>query len=87
MNMQTIVADLLKTGLTQVQLAALANCSQSTVSSLYRGARGKRVSKCLADQLMIVHERYCKQLTPMSCGLSNHELGGKSALNEAQGAA
>jgi predicted transcriptional regulator len=59
MNPQTIVADILATGLTQTQLAKLVPCSQSQISSLLTGARGNRISKEIGDSLERLHVELC----------------------------
>ncbi|SIO50784.1 hypothetical protein SAMN05444172_2608 [Burkholderia sp. GAS332] len=61
MDTQNIVSELLGTGLTQVELAALAGCSQPTISAFRLGARGKRVSKEIGDRLAALHAERCRR--------------------------
>jgi transcriptional regulator with XRE-family HTH domain len=44
MNAQSIIAELMQRGLTQKEIERRSGVDQSTVSSLYTGKRGKRVS-------------------------------------------
>lgn len=59
MNPQTTVAEILATGLTQMQLASLVPCSQAAVSSLLTGVRGNRISKQIGDRLEAIHSERC----------------------------
>jgi hypothetical protein len=64
MNPQITVAEILATGLTQTQLAALVPCSQTAVSSLLTGVRGGRISKQIGDRLEEIHSERCPPLKP-----------------------
>ncbi|WP_415750381.1 helix-turn-helix domain-containing protein [Burkholderia sp. BCC1988] len=55
MDIQKSVADLLNSGLTQAQLAALVPCSQSLISALLNGTRGSRASFRIVDKLTKLH--------------------------------
>ncbi|MDE1139936.1 MAG: helix-turn-helix transcriptional regulator [Paraburkholderia tropica] len=44
MNAQTIIAELLRRGLTQKEIERRCGVDQSTVSAIHTGRRGKRVS-------------------------------------------
>jgi predicted transcriptional regulator len=59
MSPQTTVAEILASGLTQMELASLVPCSQSAVSSLLTGARGARISKRIGDRLEEIHFERC----------------------------
>lgn len=59
MDPQIIVSNLLATNLTQAKLAELVPCSQSLISSLITGARGKRISKNIGDRLEELHAELC----------------------------
>jgi transcriptional regulator with XRE-family HTH domain len=59
MQIPEIIADLQRSGLTQVQIAERAGLAQSTVSQLASGARGKRVSVQTSDALMAVWRAVC----------------------------
>lgn len=61
MNTQTIVLELLKSGLTQTELAKLAGCAQPTISAFRLGVRGKRVSKEIGDRLFALHAERCRE--------------------------
>lgn len=61
MTPKTTVAEILATGLTQIELAGLVPCSQSAISSLLTGARGDRISKALGDRLEAIHLERCKK--------------------------
>jgi transcriptional regulator with XRE-family HTH domain len=56
MDTQKIVAELLESGLSQQALGKAAGCSQSTISALKSGERGKRISKALGDRLQAMHK-------------------------------
>lgn len=59
MSYQTKITEIVATGLTQVQLAAIVPCSQSAISSLHTGKRGNRISKFLGDRLDEIHRERC----------------------------
>lgn len=44
MNAQTIIAELLRRGMTQKEIERRSGVDQSTVSAIHTGRRGKRVS-------------------------------------------
>jgi len=55
MDIQKITAELIATGLTQEALAALANCSQPTISAFLKGSRGSRPSLAIGKRLLELH--------------------------------
>jgi hypothetical protein len=59
MTYQITVDEILATGLTQAQLASIVPCSQTAISSLRTGLRGKRISKFLGDRLDQIHKERC----------------------------
>jgi len=63
MDSQKTVSALLATGLTQIELAALVPCGQSTISSLKNGTRGVRISHKLACRLEAVYDAVCGETT------------------------
>lgn len=56
MDIQKITSDLIKTGLTQQELATLAKCSQPTISGFLRGTRGARPSLEIGQRLLSLHK-------------------------------
>jgi predicted transcriptional regulator len=59
MDTQKITSDLIKSGLTQQQLADLVPCGQSTIAAYLAGTRGARPSKVIGDRLEQLHEERC----------------------------
>ncbi|KAB1593824.1 helix-turn-helix domain-containing protein [Burkholderia cepacia] len=55
MEIQIAITDLLRSGLTQAQLAGMIPCSQSLVSALLNGARGARTSHKIASRIIELH--------------------------------
>lgn len=55
MDWKKVIADLLDSGMTQVQIAAKCGVSQSSVSDLYRGA-SKKPSFEFGSKLMELHK-------------------------------
>lgn len=55
MDIQKITAELIATGLTQEALAALAKCSQPTISAFLKGSRGSRPSLTIGNRLLELH--------------------------------
>ncbi|WP_223996488.1 helix-turn-helix domain-containing protein [Burkholderia gladioli] len=55
MNAQTLIADLMRSGLTQMEIERRSGVDQSTVSGLYTGKRGKRVSYEVVKKLETLH--------------------------------
>lgn len=58
MNWTSIIQDLLDSGLTQAQLAELADTGQSHISGLLRGER-KQPGWALGDRLLALHRERC----------------------------
>ena len=56
MNAQTLIADLMRSGLTQMEIERRSGVDQSTVSGLYTGKRGKRVSYEVMSKLTALHD-------------------------------
>lgn len=56
---QHYVNSLLDLGWTQQYLAGEAECSQSVISALSRGKRGKRTSYELVERLKMLYEQHC----------------------------
>jgi len=59
MDTQKITSDLIKSGLTQQQLADLVPCGQSTIAAYLAGTRGSRPSKFIGDRLEELHAERC----------------------------
>jgi transcriptional regulator with XRE-family HTH domain len=59
MDTQKITSDLLKSGLTQQELADLVPCGQSTIAAYLAGTRGSRPSKFIGDRLEELHAERC----------------------------
>lgn len=59
MDWKELIGDLLATGLTQRQLAALCNCGQSTIADIHRGATGEP-KHALGERLRALHKKMCK---------------------------
>lgn len=55
MNFQTLIADLMRAGLTQMEIERRSGVDQSTVSAIYTGRRGRRVSYDVASRLQALH--------------------------------
>ena len=62
MDTQKITSDLIKSGLTQQQLADLVPCGQSTIAAYLAGTRGSRPSKLIGDRLEALHAERCPDL-------------------------
>jgi len=62
MNPQAIISDLMKSGLTQMEIERRTGVDQSTISGLYTGKRGKRVSFDVANKLANLHAELLCQL-------------------------
>ncbi|WP_186139337.1 helix-turn-helix domain-containing protein [Burkholderia gladioli] len=56
MNAQSIISDLMAAGLTQMEIERRSGVDQSTVSGLYTGKRGKRVSYEVISKLQALHD-------------------------------
>jgi transcriptional regulator with XRE-family HTH domain len=55
MDTQTIVKEILGTGVTQDELAERANCSQALISAYLNGKRGSRPTYEIGARLMDIH--------------------------------
>lgn len=58
MDWKSIIADLRSdelAGMTQVEIAEAAGCSQALVSDLSRGQRGRRLSHGIGERLLALH--------------------------------
>lgn len=55
MNAQAMIADLMGAGLTQMEIERRSGVDQSTVSGLYTGKRGRRVSYEVVSKLQALH--------------------------------
>jgi predicted transcriptional regulator len=64
MDTQKITSDLIKSGLTQQQLADLVPCGQSTIAAYLAGTRGARPSKQIGDRLEQLHAERCLPMKP-----------------------
>jgi transcriptional regulator with XRE-family HTH domain len=56
LDIKQIVSDLLATGLTQQQLADLAQCSQAAINAFLKGNRGLRPSLAIGQRLIDLHK-------------------------------
>ncbi len=59
MDIKKITLELLETGMTQQELADLANCSQSTINAFAKGKRGSRPTLDLGLRLLTLHQERC----------------------------
>lgn len=59
MDIRKVIGQLQAAGLTQVEIAERAGLAQSTVSGLFTGARGKRVSLQTAEALHRLWMQVC----------------------------
>ena len=59
MDTQKITRELLDTGLTQQELAALIPCSQSTIAAFRNGTRGAKPSFAIGSRLAELHRERC----------------------------
>ncbi|KVV50143.1 hypothetical protein WK90_32635 [Burkholderia cepacia] len=55
MDIQIAITELLRSGLTQTQLAGMIPCSQSLVSAFLNGTRGARTSHKIASRIVELH--------------------------------
>jgi len=60
MDTQTIVKELLATGLSQTELAKLAGCSPNTITQYASGVRGQRPSFAIGTKLLSLHKARCR---------------------------
>lgn len=60
MDTQTIVKDLLATGLSQTELSKLVGCAPHTITQYASGVRGKRPSFAFGTKLLSLHKARCK---------------------------
>jgi predicted transcriptional regulator len=61
MNWKTTIQDLIESGLTQNQIAEMAETGQSHISSLLRGDR-KQPGWSLGDRLLSLHRERCGKI-------------------------
>jgi transcriptional regulator with XRE-family HTH domain len=61
MDAKTLIAELLASGLTQKEIERRTGIDQSTVSGIYTGKRGKRVSYETMTKLQSFHDEIVKQ--------------------------
>lgn len=59
MDTQKITSEILKTGLTEKELADLVPCSQSTINAFRNGKRGQRPSLAIGVRLLELHKQRC----------------------------
>jgi transcriptional regulator with XRE-family HTH domain len=64
MNAQSIIAELMQRGLTQKEIERRSGVDQSTVSSLYTGKRGKRVSYDVIVRLQSLLDELRAEIPP-----------------------
>lgn len=64
MDTQKITRELLETGLTQQELAALVPCSQPTIAAYANGKRGSKPSFLVGSRLLELHRERCKAESP-----------------------
>lgn len=55
MNWKALIEDLLKTGMTQNEIAVLVGCRQGYVSDVLNGRRGKSLSYEIGSRLIALH--------------------------------
>lgn len=65
MNIQSIVQDLLASGLTQTEIAAKCDCAQSRISEIANG-RAANVSFALGTALVALHKSRKRRIKPAS---------------------
>jgi predicted transcriptional regulator len=61
MDIQTIVKDLLETGISATAVSKLVGCAPHTITRYANGDRGKRPSYELANKLKSLHKSLCKK--------------------------
>ena len=61
MNAQSIISALMVAGFTQMEIERRSGVDQSTVSGLYTGKRGKRVSFDVVSKLQALHAEVLAQ--------------------------
>lgn len=61
MNWQELIRDLEESGLTQTEIGQLSGCSQSMVSDLKTGNRGKRLGFEIGTRLRKLWEERCQK--------------------------
>lgn len=66
MNAQTIITELMKRGLTQKEIERRSGVDQSTVSAIYTGRRGKRVSYDVVMRLQTLLDEVMAESPPAS---------------------
>ncbi|WP_041702826.1 hypothetical protein [Pseudogulbenkiania sp. NH8B] len=57
MNWKSLIAELLKAGMTQKQIADEVGCTQPCIAGLATGRRGKQVSYDIGSKLVALSER------------------------------
>lgn len=63
MNAQTLITEIMNAGLTQMEIERRSGVDQSTVSALYTGRRGKRVSYEIVSRLQVLHAEVCNSVS------------------------
>ena len=58
MNWQSMINEILATGMLQQELAKKLDCGQAYISDLSNGKRGKRVSYDLGVRIISLHREY-----------------------------
>jgi transcriptional regulator with XRE-family HTH domain len=87
MNAQTLIAELMNRGLTQKEIERRSGVDQSTVSAIYTGRRGKRVSydvvmrlKSLLDEVMAESPPAADDVQPATGGTSDRKTKERRAV-------
>jgi transcriptional regulator with XRE-family HTH domain len=83
MNAQSIIVELMQRGLTQKEIERRSGVDQSTVSSLYTGKRGKRVSYDVIVRLQNLLDEIRAESPPCADDAQNNPGGtsGKERLS------
>jgi hypothetical protein len=88
MNWQNIISDLQQTGLTQAEIARLADCSQPLINELLSGRRGKNLSYSIGSKLINLHAERCPSGTQQSSSLKeNRRRNPQPAVSQKPGEA
>lgn len=62
MDIQTIVTEILSTGMTQQTLANMVPCSQNLISGYFTGRRGKQISMNKYMSLLAIHKKLKRKI-------------------------
>lgn len=61
MNWKSLIEDLLKSGMIQIEIAEAVGCRQGYISDILTGRRGRSVSWDIGNRLIALHDRRVKE--------------------------